>query len=217
MGRHTAPSRHSAQRNDPSTKNEKKAPRSVPAFPLAAVLLTGLAGTGAAAAGTSQAADAAAPRTASAQAVTQTLSVRGQPPPASRDRRLDPGRPDVPPSLRRASPPRSPSPSPSRSTADGPVTATGHCVASYYDTGTTTANGEPFDTSGLTAANKTLPFGTRVKVIDDTTKRSVVVRVNDRGPYVAGRCLDLTPAAMRALAGPSTGLVHVTYQVLGRK
>ncbi|HEX6445248.1 MAG TPA: septal ring lytic transglycosylase RlpA family protein [Streptosporangiales bacterium] len=183
------------------------------------MVLTGLAGAGAAAVGTSQAAaepDAshAAPHR---QVVTQVLSLHGQPAPASREHRVRLGEPDVRGHLRTIPPTNSPSPSASGGSADGPVTATGHCVASYYDTGSVTANGEPFDTSKLTAANKTLPFGTRVKVINDATKQSVVVRINDRGPYVAGRCLDLTPAAMRILAGPSVGTVQVTYQVLGRK
>lgn len=210
MGRHTAPGRHSAQRKDPEKKT--KTPHSAPVLPLAAVLLTGLASAGAAAAGTSQAV-ADAPQTGSHQVVTQTLSLRGQPAPASREHRVALGRPDLRQNLRSVPPTKSPS----SSSADGPVTATGHCVASYYDTGTTTASGEPFDTSKLTAANKTLPFGTRVKVINDATEQSVVVRINDRGPYVAGRCLDLTPAGMRVLAGPSIGTVQVTYQVLGKK
>lgn len=210
MGRHTAPSRRSALRNDPR-KNEKKAPRPASALPLAAVVLTGLATAGAAAAGTtSQAANADAPHAASQQAMTRILSERDAPHAASREHRPDLGRPDMEKNLRTAAPDGDPS------TVDRPVTATGHCVASYYDTGTTTANGEPFDTSRMTAANKTLPFGTRVRVIDDATDKSVVVRINDRGPYVAGRCLDLTPTAMRALAGPDVGTVRVTYQVLGK-
>jgi rare lipoprotein A len=218
VGRHTAPGRRSAQRKDPENKKKSRAPRSLPVVPLAAVVLTGLAGAGAAAAGTSQAvAEADAPRPASYEAPTQVLSPRGQPAPASREHRVDLGGPDVRRYLRSIPPTRSPSPPASGDTADGPVTATGHCVASYYDTGSITASGDPFDTSKLTAANKTLPFGTRVKVINDATEQSVVVVINDRGPYVAGRCLDLTPAAMRVLAGPSVGTVRVTYQVLGKK
>lgn len=225
MGRHTAPSRRSAQLNDPENTNDKKAPRSTSALPLAAVVLTGLASAAAAAAGTAQAADAAGPHVPSRQAMTQILALRGRPTAASRADRVDLGRPDVPPNLRtpaprESSPPPTPTESsspPASSAPADPVTATGQCVASYYDTGTTTANGEAFDTNQLTAASKTLPFGTQVRVIDDATKRSVVVRINDRGPYVTGRCLDLTPAAMRALAGPTIGTVHVTYQVLGRK
>lgn len=222
MGRHTAPSRRSAQRNDPE-KNEKKTTRRSPAVPLAAVVLTGLASAGAAAAGAAQAADAPTPHAGFQQAVRRSHALRGQPTAASRADRVDLGRPNVPPNLRTpAARATSPTPTPTRSSSPPPssapatpVTATGHCVASYYDTGTTTANGEPFDTTKLTAANKTLPFGTLVRVIDDPTKRSVVVRINDRGPFVAGRCLDLTPAAMRSLAGPNIGLAQVTYQVLG--
>jgi rare lipoprotein A len=218
VGRHTAPGGRSAQRRDPENKKKSKAGRSLPAVPLAAVVLTGLASAGAAAAGTSQAVAESDAHPAPHRAVTQILSLRGRPAPASREHRVDLGEPDVQGHLRTIPPTRSPSPSASgSSSADGPVTATGHCVASYYDTGSTTASGAPFDTSKLTAANKTLPFGTRVKVINDATEQSVVVVINDRGPYVAGRCLDLTPAAMRVLAGPSVGTVQVTYQVLGKK
>lgn len=206
MGRHTAPGERPAQQQDPRKKS--RTPRAASVLPLAAVVLTGLAGAGSAAAGASQAvADTDTPDTSSQPAVTQTLSHRGQPAPASREHRVALGAPDARQNPRSTPPRRQPS----------PVTATGHCVASYYDTGSVTANGEPFDTGKMTAANKALPFDTRVKVIDDTTKQSVVVRINDRGPYVAGRCLDLTPTAMRALAGPNIGMAHVTYQVLGKK
>src|SRR5271169_4125679 len=70
-------------------------------------------------------------------------------------------------------------------------------IASVY-AGGKTANGEQAAASGLTAAHRTLPFGTRVKVTNRATGRSVVVRINDRGPFVAGRIIDLTPAAAGA-------------------
>jgi rare lipoprotein A len=63
--------------------------------------------------------------------------------------------------------------------------------ASYYTHGGVTADGERFNPNGFTAAHRTLPFGTRLKVVNEKTGRSVVVRINDRGPFVAGRSLDL--------------------------
>jgi rare lipoprotein A len=94
------------------------------------------------------------------------------------------------------------------------VTSTGSCQASYYGTGQTTADGEKFDPNAYTAAHKTLPFNTRVRVTNPGNGKSVVVRINDRGPYVAGRCLDLTPVAFQAIASLGSGVVSVTYQVL---
>ena len=86
-------------------------------------------------------------------------------------------------------------------------------VASIYSGGLT-ANGEHASASGLTAAHKTLPFGTMVRVINQSTGRSVVVRINDRGPFVSGRIIDLTPAGARALG--FSGLTKVTLDVVGR-
>ncbi len=71
-------------------------------------------------------------------------------------------------------------------------------VASYYGAkfnGRRTANGERFDMNALTAAHKTLPFGTRVRVTNPRTGKSVIVRINDRGPYAHGREIDLSRAA----------------------
>ena len=76
-------------------------------------------------------------------------------------------------------------------------------VASWYgsESGHRTANGERFPTGEATAAHRTLPFGTRVHVTDQATGRSVVVRVNDRGPAAwTGRIIDLSPTARRALS-----------------
>jgi len=85
-------------------------------------------------------------------------------------------------------------------------------IASVYS-GERTANGEFASAGGLTAAHRTLPFGTRVKVTNKATGRSVVVRINDRGPFVHGRVIDLTPAAARAIG--FSGLAHVTLSVVG--
>jgi rare lipoprotein A len=86
-------------------------------------------------------------------------------------------------------------------------------VASIYSGGLT-ANGEHASASGLTAAHRSLPFGTLVRVTDDSTGRSVVVRINDRGPFVKGRVIDLMPAAAHALG--MDGLAHVTLTIVGR-
>jgi rare lipoprotein A len=86
-------------------------------------------------------------------------------------------------------------------------------IASIYSGGRT-ANGEQATASALTAAHRTLPFGTRVRVTNHQTGRSVVVRINDRGPFVRGRIIDLTPAGARALG--FSGLAHVSVDVIGR-
>ena len=88
------------------------------------------------------------------------------------------------------------------------------CGASYYYTGTTTANGEAFNPDGLTAASKTLAFNTKVKVTNLANGQSVVVRINDRGPYVTGRCLDLARGAFSQIAALSTGVITVSWQVV---
>ena len=74
--------------------------------------------------------------------------------------------------------------------------------ASWYGPGfhgRRTASGERFNTNDLTAAHKTLPFGTKVKVTNTKTGQSVVVRINDRGPYAHGRVIDLSKASARAI------------------
>lgn len=92
------------------------------------------------------------------------------------------------------------------------VNALQHCEASWYGPGfygNLTANGETFTGTQLTAAHKTLPFGTKVRVINTATNRSVIVRINDRGPYIAGRCLDLSPAAKASLGMPDLAQVRL--------
>ncbi|WP_305081014.1 MULTISPECIES: septal ring lytic transglycosylase RlpA family protein [unclassified Nocardiopsis] len=94
----------------------------------------------------------------------------------------------------------------------------GTCQASYYGAdfaGRTTANGETFDPSAMTAAHKTLPFNTQVKVTNPNNGKSVTVRINDRGPYVDGRCLDLSTAAFDQIIGTGAGVGQVQWQVLG--
>jgi rare lipoprotein A len=90
-------------------------------------------------------------------------------------------------------------------------------VASYYGPGfhgRTTANGERFDANALTAAHRTLPFGTRVKVTNPATGRSVVVRINDRGPFRRGREIDLSARAARMLGLYRRGIGEVILEVL---
>jgi rare lipoprotein A len=86
-------------------------------------------------------------------------------------------------------------------------------IASVYS-GERTANGEFAAAGGLTAAHRTLPFGTMVKVTNQSTGKSVVVRINDRGPFVRGRVIDLTPAGARAIG--VDGIGPVTLSVVSR-
>jgi rare lipoprotein A len=82
-------------------------------------------------------------------------------------------------------------------------------IASVYSGGRT-ANGEYAHAGHLTAAHPSLPFGTLVRVTHKRTGRSVVVRINDRGPFVGGRIIDLTPAAAHAIGFSGLGAVTVT-------
>lgn len=86
-------------------------------------------------------------------------------------------------------------------------------IASVYSEGNRTANGERISAGGLTAAHRSLPFGTKVRVTNTHNGRSVVVRINDRGPFVRGRIIDLTPAGAHALG--MDGLAHVNVDVVG--
>jgi rare lipoprotein A len=81
--------------------------------------------------------------------------------------------------------------------------------ASYYSSGTLTASGERFDKDGFTAASRTLPFGTRLHVTNPATGRSVIVRINDRGPFIHGRDLDLAKGAAHALGMIEQGTAMV--------
>lgn len=91
-------------------------------------------------------------------------------------------------------------------------------VASWYGPGfkgNRTASGEKFDPKALTAAHPTLPFGTLVEVSRRDKKKSVIVVVTDRGPYAAGRAIDLSRAAARRLHMSYLGAVPVRMQVVG--
>ncbi|MFG3440836.1 septal ring lytic transglycosylase RlpA family protein [Nonomuraea sp. NPDC047897] len=96
------------------------------------------------------------------------------------------------------------------------VLAQGRCGASFYNEGQMTANGERFNPSALTAAHKTLPFGSKVRVTNPANGDSVTVRINDRGPFVGGRCLDLSEAAFSSIGNTGAGVMTVRYEVLGR-
>ena len=86
-------------------------------------------------------------------------------------------------------------------------------IASVYAyAGSRTASGETARPRGLTAAHRTLPFGTKVMVINNRNGRSVVVRINDRGPFIKGRIIDLTPSAAQVLG--FSGLAPVTVAVM---
>jgi rare lipoprotein A len=87
-------------------------------------------------------------------------------------------------------------------------------MASYYKSGKLTANGERYNPHGLTAAHKTLPFGTKVRVTNLKTGRSVVVRINDRGPFIRGRIIDLSLGAARAVGLHKSGVARVKVAVL---
>ena len=87
-------------------------------------------------------------------------------------------------------------------------------IASVYDqsSGASTASGEPLREDAMTAAHRTLPFGTMIRVTNRRNGQVALVRVNDRGPFVRGRVIDLSPAAGRALG--LSGLVEVSLEVV---
>ncbi len=96
--------------------------------------------------------------------------------------------------------------------ASSDVSGTETGMASYYSesyNGKKTANGEIYSSSKLTAAHKTLPFGTKVKVTNLSNGKTVKVRINDRGPFVAGRIIDLTRTAADKLDMLQAGVVKV--------
>jgi rare lipoprotein A len=97
-------------------------------------------------------------------------------------------------------------------TAKGPGSSFG--VASFYSEGIKTANGERFDPSELTAASPNLPFGTRLRVTNVSNGRSVVVRVNDRGPFVPGRVVDVSYSAAETLGMVGQGTAKVKLDVV---
>ena len=90
--------------------------------------------------------------------------------------------------------------------------------ASWYGPrfhGRRTASGEIYDMNALTAAHKTLPFGTLVRVTNLQNGKSVVVRINDRGPYVKGRIIDLSAAAAKKIGLDKSGVAKVKLEIIG--
>ncbi len=87
-------------------------------------------------------------------------------------------------------------------------------IASWYGEAQMTASGERFDPRGMTAAHRTLPLGTRVRVTNTRNGRSVIVRINDRGPYGKGRIIDLSEAAAKQLDMIDAGVAPVTLEVV---
>ena len=93
-------------------------------------------------------------------------------------------------------------------------TSTVRGMASWYGESQMTASGERFDKHAMTAAHRSLPLGTRVRVTNQKNGRSVVVRINDRGPYSKGRIIDLSEAAARVLGMIEAGVAPVVLEVL---
>jgi rare lipoprotein A len=87
-------------------------------------------------------------------------------------------------------------------------------LASFYSEGTRTASGEKFNANELTAAHPTLPFGTKLRVTNVSNGQSVTVRVNDRGPYVPGRVVDVSYSAARTLGMVGGGVAKVKLDVV---
>jgi len=90
-------------------------------------------------------------------------------------------------------------------------------IASWYGPGfqgNRTANGEIYDMNGISAAHKSLPFGTIVRVVDLDTGRSVVVRINDRGPFIKGRIIDLSKGAAEKLGIVDKGIARVGLRIV---
>ncbi len=86
--------------------------------------------------------------------------------------------------------------------------------ASYYKMGTRTANGERYDPNGLTAAHRTLPFGTKVLVTNLSNGKSVIVRINDRGPFSKSRVMDLSFGAAKVVGLVRAGVAKIEFKVL---
>lgn len=92
-------------------------------------------------------------------------------------------------------------------------------MASYYGVGDVfhsrrTASGEIFDAYKLTAAHRSLPFGTILRVVNPRNSKTVVVKINDRGPFIAGRGLDLSYQAFKTIGDPASGVLKVCYYSL---
>lgn len=92
------------------------------------------------------------------------------------------------------------------------MTTTG--MASYYGYSGRTANGERHSAKAMTAAHRSLPFGTKVRVTNVSNGRSVVLRINDRGPFIRGRIIDVSTAAAETLGFRKRGVAKVEIAVV---
>ncbi len=101
-----------------------------------------------------------------------------------------------------------------KANASAPRTFSG--MASYYgrESGNRTASGQRLNPSAMTAAHRSLPFGTKVKVTEPRSGRSVVVTINDRGPFIRGRVIDLSTGAASVIGIKSRGVGRVVAEVL---
>ena len=86
--------------------------------------------------------------------------------------------------------------------------------ASFYKSGKRTANGEHFNPNGMTAAHRNLPFGTKVLVTNLNNGKSVMVRINDRGPFIRGRVMDLSLGAARIVGLNRSGVAKIKFEVM---
>jgi hypothetical protein len=96
------------------------------------------------------------------------------------------------------------------------IKSRGTGIASFYWTGVKTANGERFDPTQMTAAHRTLPFGTRLQVTNLRTGKSVMVRINDRGPFIEGREVDLSRSAAESLGMLDEGVAKVHMAIVNQ-
>lgn len=124
---------------------------------------------------------------------------------------------DVPKPAAAASMPMAATPAPAAALSATAVVAETGLAAVYSDRlhGRKTASGERYDRGRLTAAHKTLPFGTMVKVVNTKNRKTVTVRINDRGPTQAGRILDLSPTSAKAIGIGPNGMAEVSAEVVG--
>ena len=100
---------------------------------------------------------------------------------------------------------------------NGATWLSGTGKASWYGDqfhGQKTASGEKYDMNEYTAAHKTLPFGTKVKITNQRNGKSVIVEINDRGPYVKSRQFDLSKAAFEEIGNPDRGVISIDYEVI---
>lgn len=96
---------------------------------------------------------------------------------------------------------------------EGTMFGKGSYYADFFE-GRGTSSGEPYQASELTAAHLTLPFGTIVEVTNLENGNSVTVRINDRGPYITGRVIDLSRSAFESIAHPGQGVIYVEYEII---